>query len=243
MIKEAMEYFRRLVDESAEVKEVEIDGKKYLNKEMHRYGKKDLAVKFEINTLTGIVDYIKGRPEELQETMILRIDSPTRIDFFSGLLEERKRETLLSSVAIVNQFKFDEYYDQERFLIELQANFIETDDLKIIMKVAGNVQAGTTANYDDDGVSQKTTIKQGVQRNDVLIPNPVVLMPYRTFSEVSQPISKYVFRVTEKNGTPFFKLVEADNGLWKINAMKNIKYFLEYDLRDELEKYNITIIA
>lgn len=50
------------------------------------------------------------------------------------------------------------YYDQERFLIELQANFVETDDLITIMQVAGNIKSGTTANYSDDGVSQKTKV-------------------------------------------------------------------------------------
>lgn len=35
------------------------------------------------------------------------------------------------------------------------------------------VEAKTTANYGDDGVSQKTTIKQGIaSKADVLVPNP-----------------------------------------------------------------------
>ena len=81
------------------------------------------------------------------------------------------------------------YYDQERFLIELQANFVETDDLITIMQVAGNIKSGTTANYSDDGVSQKTTIKTGVELADVIVPNPVKLRPYRTFAEIEQPES------------------------------------------------------
>ena len=45
-------------------------------------------------------------------------------------------------------------------MIELQANFVTSEDLETIMKVSGNIQAGTTASYSDDGVSQKTTIKK-----------------------------------------------------------------------------------
>ena len=48
------------------------------------------------------------------------------------------------------------------------------------MRVAGNIKSGTTANYSDDGVSQKTTIKSGVELADVIVPNPVKLRPYRT---------------------------------------------------------------
>ena len=69
--------------------------------------------------------------------------------------------------------------------------------LETIMKVSGNIQAGTTASYSDDGVSQKTTIKSGVQRADVIVPNPVKLVPYRTFSEVESDVGirRYVLNV------------------------------------------------
>lgn len=135
------------------------------------------------------------------------------------------------------------YYDQERFLIELQANFVETADLITIMQVAGNIKSGTTANYSDDGVSQKTTIKTGVELADVIVPNPVKLRPYRTFAEIEQPESSYVFRIKDAERGPAFKLVEADGGLWKNAVMKKIKEYLEFELSEELEKHKITVIA
>ena len=58
---------------------------------------------------------------------------------------------------------------------------------------------------------------------DVVVPNPVKLIPYRTFQEVEQPSSLYVFRIKDDGGEPMFKLVEADNGLWKNAAMKKVK--------------------
>ena len=110
--------------------------------------------------------------------------------------------------------------------------------------VAGNIQADTTANYSDDGTSQKTTIKSGIANNtDVIVPNPVILRPYRTFNEVEQPESAYVFRIKDSERGPMFKLVEADGGIWKAAAMKKIKEFFEFELSEELEKYHITIIA
>ena len=115
-----------------------------------------------VNTLTSIVDYIKGKPEELRESMILHVISPTEVRLYSGLVDERNREELMRADAIVNEFQFDRYYDQERFLIELQANFIESDDLTVLKQVAGNIESGTTANYDDDGV-RKPRSRAGLQ--------------------------------------------------------------------------------
>ena len=111
------------------------------------------------------------------------------------------------------------------------------------MQVAGNIKSGTTASYSDDGVSQKTTIKAGVELSDVIVPNPVALRPYRTFAEIEQPESNYVFRIMDNDRGPGFKLVEADGGLWKNATMNRIKEYLEFELSEELEKHHITVIA
>lgn len=244
MIKEALKYITGLKEESMDPKVITINGETYCDKSLVRYHSFPMACELRVNTLTAMVDYIKGKPEELRDSMILHVLSPTRVQLITGLIDERKRETLMETNAIVNEFSFDHYYDQERFLIELQANFIETEDLKKIKMVAGNIQQGTTANYDDDGVSQKATIKSGIANNtDVIVPNPVTLRPYRTFAEIEQPESEYVFRIKDSDRGPAFKLVEADGGLWKKKAMNRIKHYLEYELSVEIEKHNITIIA
>ncbi|MGN1165099.1 MAG: hypothetical protein ACI4S2_01560 [Lachnospiraceae bacterium] len=244
MIREALQYIAGLKEESMEPKVLEINGETYCNKSLQRYHNFPMASELRVNTLTALVDYIKGKPEELRESMVLHIESPTQVRLYSGLIDERNREYLIAAKAIVNEFEFDKYYDQERFIIELQANFLETEDLNKIKMVAGNIQAGTTANYDDDGISQKTTISSGIaNKTDVIVPNPVRLRPYRTFAEIEQSESSYVFRIKDSERGPAFKLVEADGGLWKNATMKKIKEYLEFELSDELVKHNITVIA
>ena len=242
-LKEALQYITGLKAESMDPKVVEINGDTYCDKQLVRYHRFPFADAINISTLTALVDYIKGKPEELRESMILHVESSTTVRLYSGLIDERKREYLIRAEAIINQFSFDRAYDQERFLIELQANFLETEDLKTIMQVAGNIKSGTTANYSDDGVSQKTTVKMGVELNDVIVPNPVKLRPYRTFAEIEQPESSYVFRIMDTDRGPAFKLVEADGGLWKNGTMKKIKEYLEYELAEELKEHHITVIA
>ena len=242
-LKEALQYITGLKAESMDPKMVEINGDTYCDKQLTRYHRFPFADAINISTLTALVDYIKGKPEELRASMILHVESPTTVRLYSGLIDERKREHLIRAEAIINQFSFDHAYDQERFLIELQANFLETEDLKTIMQVAGNIKSCTTANYSDDGVSQKTTVKMGVELNDVIVPNPVNLRPYRTFAEIEQPESSYVFRIMDTDRGPAFKLVEADGGLWKNGTMKKIKEYLEYELAEELKEHHITVIA
>ncbi|MFR8170769.1 MAG: hypothetical protein ACLU9Q_08100 [Marvinbryantia sp.] len=76
------------------------------------------------------------------------------------------------------------------------------------------------------------------------VPNPVSLIPYRTFLEVPQPASDFVFRISEgRGGAPAFKLVAADGGLWKSQAVDNVKNYLVKALADVPDREKITIIA
>ena len=167
------------------------------------------------------------------------------ITLISGLNEERSREILMISRAEVSEFRFSNWYDQERFIIELQSNFEHTPDLDAVMQFSGNVEAKTTANYGDDGITQKATISKGIaSKVDAIVPNPVVLVPYRTFQEVAQPASNFVFRVRD-NGAPEFCLIEAGNYLWRNEAIENVKEYLKDGLKampEELMK-KITIIG
>ena len=243
-LREAFEYVTGLKEESMDVKVTEIAGKTYCNKKLVEYGQEPMASEIEATTLTAMIDYIRNCRDELRRSMIIQVKSPTCVRLFSGLTKDRKREFLFESSAIVPRFRFDEWYDQERFLIELQADFEVNEDILAIQKVSGNVEAKTTANYGDDGVTQKTTIKQGIaSKADVLVPNPVTLIPYRTFLEIDQPESQFVFRIKDSGGEPVFKIVEAEGGLWRNEAMAKIKLYLEDELEGQLQDDSITIIA
>lgn len=244
MIKEALQYITGLKEAAMEPKVVEIAGKTYCNKELRRYGREDMAEPVSATTLTALVDYLKGCSAELRERMVIHVTSPTSVKLYSGLTDERERESLFQTKAITSDFRFDSWVEQEQFIIDLQANFEPTEDLATIMKVAGNVEAKTTGTYGDDGVSQKTTIKQGIaSKADVIVPNPVTLVPYRTFMEIPQPESQFVFRISDSGRGPVFKLIEAEGGLWRRKAMAEIKEYLEEQLSDFKFRDRITIIA
>jgi hypothetical protein len=241
-LRDAIEYLVGLGEEGAKPEVIAIGGKTYCTKNLVRYDKEEMAEPLKAASLTALVDYVKNSQHELREKMLIQIVGPEKVKLISSLTKERNRECLFESNVNSNGFIFNQYYDQEDFIINMQAAFQETEDLKILLQVAGNVENNATANYGDDGVSQKTTIKKGIaSKVDVVVPNPVKLAPFRTFLEVQQPESEFIFRIGEgRNGEPNFKLVSADGGLWKYDAVESIKDYLYKQLSDF---ENITIIG
>ncbi len=233
-LRDALQYLVGLGEDGAKPEVLDINGKTYCTKDLARYDREEMAEPLKAASLTALVDYIKNEPHELRSNMIIQIVGPDQVKLISSLTKERNRECLFVTAINPNGFKFDNYYDQENFIINMQAGFQETDDLKLLLQVAGNVENNATASYGDDGISQKTTIKKGIaSKVDVMVPNPVILSPYRTFLEVQQPLSEFIFRIGEdRDGSPIFKLVGADGGLWKYAAVEAIKTYLQVELEN-----------
>ena len=233
-LRDAIQLLLDVGEDMAKPEVLEIAGKTYCTKNLQRYDIEEMAVPLTACSLTSLLDYLAERSEELRESMIVHVESPTKVRLLSGLIKERRREELFCVETYPNGFQFDRYYSQEDFVINMQTAFQQTDETKLILAVAGNVENKTVSNYGDDGTSQKATISRGIAgKADVEVPNPVRLQPYRTFLEVDQPESKFVFRISEgRDGEPMFKLVEADGGLWKYDAVNAIKEYLRDNIKD-----------
>ena len=230
IIKEAIEYVVGL--RKPEVQE--IDGVTYSDKELEPVIHNPKARAIQMNTLTSLVDYIKAQVDEMDEKMIVHVQSPTKVSLYSALDGERIRENMVEVVARVPEFEYGRFIDHEYFCIGLQAKFLEDpeSDRALVLKFAGTVEDGSVAQYSDDGISQKATVKTGIASvGDAIVPNPVKLRPYRTFHEVKQPMSEFIFRMKSDNGVRC-ALFEVDGGAWENVAMKNIKEYLEVELAD-----------
>jgi hypothetical protein len=227
MIKKALEYINSL---SAPVLH-EIGGQTYSDKPLNRISYIPRASSIEMSTLSSLIDYIKSNVDSFPEKMIIHVQSPTKVSMYSALDIERSREYVVEVKANVPAFRFNDFMDHESFCIGIQSKCVddEATDKALLLKFAGTVEAGSVSEYGDDGVSQKATIKTGIaSKGDALIPSPAYLRPYRTFVEVEQPASSFIFRMKEDKYVKGIQcaLYEADGGAWKLDAMNAIQKYL-----------------
>lgn len=232
MIKEAINRILELADPHI----IDFCESKYSDKELHRIENDLRASAIGMNTLTSLVQYIKRNSVEFKEgNYIVQVVSPTVVRLISSLDADRKREVLVEVEAELPSFPFNKAVPHQEFLIGVQSKFSDEDagenDKALILKFAGTVKSGTIANYKDDGVSQKATIKTGVASlSEAEVPSPCNLKPFRTFLEVDQPLSSFIFRLDENSVGVTCALYEADGGAWKNVAKENVRTFLEKKL-------------
>lgn len=228
MIEKALKY---LMEKQAAANIATINGQTYSDKPLNRISYNPKADAIQMHTLSSLVDYIKCGFDSRKDVFI-HVQSPTFVSMYSVLDDERSREYMVEVNAQLPGFAFGSFMNHDEFCINIQSKFIDSPDRALLLKFAGTVEAGTIAQYGDDGVSQKATIKTGVaSKGDALVPNPVCLAAYRTFIEVEQPDSQFIFRMKQSPaGGVVCALFEADGGAWKIEAMRNIKEYLEGQL-------------
>ena len=236
MTRDALQYVVGL--KTAEV--LDINGGKYVDKDVHRVDKELRASAIQMNTLTSLVDYLKAGVDSMADKMLVQVVSPMKVRVLSMLDADRKREELVDVEAMIPDFEYGRYMGNERFIIALQSKFIANDDRALLLQFAGTVKDESIAQYGDDGVTQKATIKTGITSvGDAVVPNPVKLRPFRTLIEVEQPESAFVFRMRQAEGHGVeCAIFEAEGGAWKNAAMKSIKEYLQYELA-ELPQFTV----
>lgn len=185
-----------------------------------------------VKTLTSLADYLNKNPDSLTD-LIIHIASPTKVDIYSSLETVMMQRYLFLEAFLSNlrAFLFGQWISVEQFIIAMQSYFVQDEETEKVIRLVGNLTDGKTTNFSDDGVTQQVTAKAGIARvENVPVPNPVILAPYRTFLEVDQPKSKFIFRIKSQNDMPTCALFEADGGAWELEAIKNIKVWLEANL-------------
>ena len=182
-------------------------------------------------TLTGLAEVIRQRADNLvPEEFLIHVVSHAEVQLVEKSTDTFGRRVCLARVKLDDgqPFAFGRFLDREEFVIGLQSRFVESPDLLDTLKIASNLEAATVAQSEDDGISQRTTVKQGITLKEVVtVKRRVSLAPYRTFREVPQPSSEFVFRLRSDNGAiPSCALFEADGGKWKLDAVLAIKSWL-----------------
>lgn len=203
-----------------------IDGRTYSVENISPV-KEPLPATICVSTLQGFCDFITAGVGA--GTAFILIDSHLAVEFHGPLVGEFKQRPIYARASIEKcPFNFSDYMSIEQFIISLQTMFWPSPERDTLIKLVSNLKAETQIQVADDGISQEVTAKTGIAKvEQVKLPSPTVLHPIRTFLEVAQPESPFIFRMRKVNEMNMqCALFEADGGAWKIEAMKNIQNFL-----------------
>lgn len=201
----------------------------------------------ECTTLQGLVDLYDGQLDDAKKTDLLaHITSPTGVELISRESDVygRRRTWAAAKYPGCKSFPFGSWLDPESFIIAAQQHFqrvkIENDDgsmmkdLDYVLQNASKITSDAGVEHADDGISQRVAVRSGVTLKTTDVLRPIVtLAPYRTFAEIDQVLSTFVFRARVQQGTAVaLALFEGDGGRWQLAAIAAIAKWLADKLPD-----------
>jgi hypothetical protein len=203
------------------------------------------AAPLHVATLGALRDYLKENRDGLDLAKIMvHVETPHRVSVGSVLREPaRDREIYLTATAIdMTEGFVGKFHSAEDFNIGLMVRFVEPvvgDQLNQrneLIQLVSSVKTEQSTDVIDTGLSQSLEARAGVvMKSHQQLPNPVTLVPFRTFRDILQPSSLFVLRAKADAGKlPELCLFEADGGSWRLTAIDRVRDWLEHELPPEI---------
>lgn len=206
----------------------------FVDKPMHMLVDEIAAdIPLHTNSLSSVADYIKSNADfdalASDGRKIIHVEDEKTVWLYTEMNSFKKRSALLLASAWVSSFPFGQWLSLENFIISVQANFVADEHRDELLSFVATVKQDTGVEQQDDGVTQKVTTRSGVSLSRTSkVPNPITLRPFRTFSEVEQPESAFVFRIKAEEGCGVkAALFAADGDAWRHDAILKIRDYFQ----------------
>lgn len=226
------------ISEQAQIHEVE--GEYFSTKPLHHIRYKGVVETLHFGDLSSLVPILKRELKEYDLPVYIVVDGYKSVCVVTALDVDRERERAYSVECGGTSFSFGRVYDYENFVIALRSMFVQNEDSEKLLAVLKKITDNNSVSVEDDGVTQRVSSSKGISTNGQVVSPIQRLAPYRTFTEIEQPTSEFLFRIKDGGG---FALYEADGGAWKNEAKKRIKEYYAEAFKDEIEAGNIVIVS
>lgn len=192
-----------------------------------------------VSGLDGICQLIRTELAKVGTTILVQAKSYKTVEVMTTYLDDFSRNILYRAEADVPGLRTG-FRDRETALIELRSLFIPGEGTAYLLDLLSRMTDENSVSTQDNGVTQTVEARQGIALKERVEIRPrVVLQPFRTFLEVDQPESEFLLRVDAEKGIGLF---EADGGVWKLEAKKNIAAYFAKNLSDLIEAGQVVIM-
>ena len=240
MIKEAIQKIEEMVKEKLTV---DVGGMTYSASNLKPVLFEPRPATITVHNLRGFCGFITNDIDKRIKNfpMLIVVDSPEQVTLLSEVKGDNLAREILIQAVLDNklaEFPFGTFMSQEEFAIQFRSLFVQkpNDDFDYVLSYTSKLVASTSVEGEDDGITQRVQIKKGASgvRVEGATLKPIVnLSPYRTFREIEQVESQFLFRVRVGNdGIPLVALFEADGGAWVNEATERCVNYIKSMVSD-----------
>lgn len=204
--------------------------------------KKDFPKSINLTGLDSVCKMVRNEAADLfpEDQILIQVADYRTVKVFTTLDGEMDRYSLYTCEADTPRVSSNGFMPHEEAVVQLRSLYIPNEDLTYLLKLLSGISTESKVTSNDNGVSQTVEAKSGVALTASVEVRPYVnLQPFRTFLEVTQPESMFLLRLKEGGNVGLF---EADGGVWKLEATRNIAGYFEEQLKDLIDGGQVVVL-
>lgn len=219
----------------------EVDGQVFSNQQLvHIADKKPMPRCIDLTGLDSVCKMVRNEAKHVGLKIFIQVKDYKCVSVFTELDEDEDRQYLYKCCADTPEVTMGSFIDYEKAVIELRSLYIPNDGTAYLLRLLGSISNESKVTTSDNGVTQKVEAKSGIALSSMVEIEPrVTLQPFRTFVEVAQPESEFLLRINDRGQIGMF---QADGGVWKLEATRNVAAYFEDKLKDLIETGAVVVI-
>ncbi len=231
MIKEAIDRIRDLAIAGDEIRTIKHGEQTFASRQLVRVPDEKPVPKVQtipVATLRGLAAYINDNPDKVDERTFVNVVSPTRVEVLTPVIgEDAARKFFAIAQARLPALQIGQWLTPKDLGVHLRTCFSETPDRDTLVAFLGGIADKAEVQTKDDGVTQTTTVRSGLSMlKEGVVPHTVDLAPFRTFHDIEQPMSAFIFRLDKIGDKVVAAIFEADGGAWQHDAAELVANYL-----------------
>ena len=242
MIKEAIEKIISLVPDSIISFE---DGRKYWAKSGNPVIRPNISPICEVISLEAMISAFESidLSNNMNNIQVVVIDERNVSVRSFAKQPWQQRDIFISAKYSVEPYPFGKFISIEDAIIKMMCLFVDSPSKSALLAHLSSICSEEILSSLDDGISQAVTVETRTGRKDRATINPIIeLAPFRTFTEVEQPTSRFLLRMQNvKSARPLVALFEADGGAWRAEACVRVAAYLRSEL--DLIEVHVPVIG
>ena len=233
-------FVNRIVELAAPTTYV-IDGHTYASEDLRRIDPpKHMPKAIDVNGLDSICKLVRNEVKQVGLKIFVQIEAYNKVKVFTTYDGEFERSYLYRCAADTPSVTVNRFNPYENAVIELRSLYIPNKDTDYLLQLLSSISSESKVVSTDNGVTQSVEAKQGIALSQMVAVKPrVSLKPFRTFIEVDQPESEFLLRISSDGK---IGLYEADGGVWKLEATRNVAAYFEEALKDLIKTGDVVVI-
>ena len=219
----------------------EINGHTYASEGLERIDPpKYMPRSIDVTGLDSVCKLVRNEVKAVGRKIFVQIKAYNQVQVFSTYDDQYERSYLYKCMADTPSVTVGRFNPYENAVIELRSLYIPNEGTNYLLQLLSSISSESKVVSTDNGVTQTVEAKQGIALSQMVQVKPrVTLKPFRTFIEVDQPESEFLLRIS---GDGKIGLYEADGGVWKLEATRNVAAYFEEALKDLIESGDVVVI-